>query len=395
MKRVLLTIGLGYGDEGKGLVTKFLCLQYPNSLVIRFNGGQQAGHTVYKDLGEFHMFSNFGSGTYTQNPTYWSKYCSFAPQPFIEEFQIIKSNQPQFYLDLKCPVTTHYDVLFNRVVEETRGKNRYGSCGLGFGSTMDRHFNSNLKFYVEHLFHDKRRKDILSSIRKYYRDKINKGTNFNFDDFDHDSEDIEFEICCDLISDLSKQEIVHLTEEKEIFHTTIWDTVIFEGAQGVLLDKNFGNFPFITKSNTTSKNALELVDRYLSPRELELFYVTRSYLTRHGNGHTMEGENELNLINTRNETNKNNKYQGNFRKGYLDIDLLNYSLDCDNFFSRGLRKNFVITCLDQLQDGLIPIYFNNERTRINHKILPTLLNESFHTTFISQSPLSEQIKSIL
>ncbi len=55
-------IGLGFGDEGKGITTDYLCSRANNPLVIRFSGGQQAGHTVVNKFGK-HTFSNFGSGT--------------------------------------------------------------------------------------------------------------------------------------------------------------------------------------------------------------------------------------------------------------------------------------------------------------------------------------------
>ena len=56
-------IGANYGDEGKGLITDYLCRQVENPLVIRFNGGAQAGHTVTTPEGIRHIFSHFGSGT--------------------------------------------------------------------------------------------------------------------------------------------------------------------------------------------------------------------------------------------------------------------------------------------------------------------------------------------
>ena len=68
-------IGLGFGDEGKGLITDYFCSKLKNPLVIRFSGGHQVGHTViYNDIR--HMFSNFGSGTLRNIPTYWSKFCT-------------------------------------------------------------------------------------------------------------------------------------------------------------------------------------------------------------------------------------------------------------------------------------------------------------------------------
>ncbi len=76
-------IGLGFGDEGKGVVTEYLCSQDPeHTVVVRFSGGQQAGHKVCKGDTE-HIFSNFGSGTLSGCPTYWSEHCTFGADQLL------------------------------------------------------------------------------------------------------------------------------------------------------------------------------------------------------------------------------------------------------------------------------------------------------------------------
>ena len=65
-----IVVGLGFGDEGKGITTDYLCSQNANSLVVRFSGGQQCGHNVC--LGELsHVHSNFGSGTLRGVPSFF------------------------------------------------------------------------------------------------------------------------------------------------------------------------------------------------------------------------------------------------------------------------------------------------------------------------------------
>lgn len=131
----MIVVGLGFGDEGKGLTTSFLCSQTKNPLVVRFNGGHQAGHTVvYKD--QRHVFSNFGSGTLQGVPTYWSEFCTFYPVTFLKEFELLSSVvDPVIFINPLCPVTTPFDVEDNRVYEETH---QHGSVGVGFGATLQR-----------------------------------------------------------------------------------------------------------------------------------------------------------------------------------------------------------------------------------------------------------------
>src|SRR5690606_12238557 len=103
-------IGIGFGDEGKGITTDFLCSRSRNPIVVRFSGGHQAGHTVVLN-GVRHVFSNFGSGTLRGAPTYWAKYCTVNPIGIINELDslIKKGITPKLYIDEKCPITTPYD----------------------------------------------------------------------------------------------------------------------------------------------------------------------------------------------------------------------------------------------------------------------------------------------
>src|SRR5262245_8541204 len=106
VKKAFIIVGLGFGDEGKGLATDYFCSRHKNALVIRFNGGQQAGHTVFFKSGRKHIFSNFGAGSLRGVPTYWSKYCTFSPGFFLDELKLLKIS-PKFFIDKCCPVTTH------------------------------------------------------------------------------------------------------------------------------------------------------------------------------------------------------------------------------------------------------------------------------------------------
>ena len=122
-----------------------------------------------------------------------------------------------------------------------------------------------------------------------------------------------------------------------------------------MLDMDFGFFPHVTRSNTTTKNAIAIY-----PAQ-EVYYVTRSYSTRHGNG-PLPNEQILELKNNEAETNKSHKYQGEFRTAPLSPELINYALDCDNNYSSKLKKNLVITCVDQY-DINIPELLTNLKVR--------------------------------
>jgi adenylosuccinate synthase len=137
--------------------------------------------------------------------------------------------------------------------------------------------------------------------------------------------------------------------------------LIFEGSQGLLLDQHYGFFPNVTRSNVGSKNILKLT------KELPKFFaVTRAYQTRHGNGPMTNESLSLSLLETIDETNRWNKYQGSFKTSVLDLDLLEYAVEKDHVLSNH-RDNLVITCLDQIEPPF----------KVTHK--NSLL--SFHTDY--------------
>jgi adenylosuccinate synthase len=388
-----IVIGSGFGDEGKGLATDHLCCHSQNPLVIRFNGGHQAGHTVVTAGKKRHVFSNFGAGTLRNAPSYWSAYCTFSLPSMLKEYEhlLTLGTSPVLYVDNRCPVTTHYDVLYNRVLESARGNGRHGSCGLGFGATIERHEAANICLYAGELLKADVCAGKLLSIRGYYRKRIEQA-GFDFDSLDHDAEDQRFMHYLDQLEKLVKQGAVSFVSESGILSSGQWSSFIFEGAQGILLDMDFGYFPHVTRSNTTSKNALAIIDRSLKGTisDAVIHYITRAYQTRHGQG-PMTNENAgIKLVNNHNETNSFNEHQGSFRTGALDLDQLNYALSCDNHFSRGLKKSLLVTCIDQLEDGELVFSENRELKRAHYSALPGLIGFSGNTLF-SMSDCAEKI----
>jgi len=86
MKNIKIVIGSNFGDEGKGLITDYFANQYPNGIVVRFNGGVQASHTVITPNSIRHMFSHFGSGTLSGLPTHLSEFFIANPIIFKKEY---------------------------------------------------------------------------------------------------------------------------------------------------------------------------------------------------------------------------------------------------------------------------------------------------------------------
>ncbi len=341
-----IVVGLGYGDEGKGITTDYLCNNSNTPLVIRFSGGHQAGHTVVLEDGTRHVFSSFGAGTLRGVPTFWSRYCTFYPIAFFNELNALleKDIIPEFYIDGLSIVTTPYDVLFNRTTEKN---NQHGSCGMGFGATVARNKFTPYKLYVKDLFFPVVLQQKLNAIKNYYENKSQI-------EFDEQVSRKMMDVYLKMLEDIKPY--LKIFSEKEFFEERIYENnftdLIFEGSQGILLDEDHGFFPNVTHAHTTSKNAMELIRKY-ELDDPQLFYVSRIYQTRHGNGYLSNEILDLNINENPNETNVYNDWQGHQRRSMLDLDMLEYALKTDDNYSFGMRKNLVFTCLDLLNGDIM------------------------------------------
>lgn len=361
-----IVIGLGYGDEGKGLTTDYLCRQAERPLVVRFSGGHQAGHTVVDEEGKRHVFSSIGAGSLAGADTYWSRYCAFAPENFWNEYTTLAAltPMPTLFVDALAQVTTPYDVFHNRASEKI---NAHGSCGMGFGATMERNETTPYRLYVQDLFYPSVMEQKLLAIGEYYRRKVHNPLLML---------DLKEAIAAFTEAVTRVLPLMEVVEEKVFLEKRIYqqgfDSLVFEGSQGILLDRDFGFFPNVTRAYTTSRNAMELIARYRLPIP-ELFYVTRAYQTRHGIGFLSNEGLPVHYRPNPKETNCYNEWQGHLRVAPLDLDLLNYALDADRNFSGTAPKNLVLTCLDQL-NGAMAASVGGQMRRFNEPtdVLPHL-----------------------
>lgn len=356
-------IGLGFGDEGKGLFTDYLCSQSINPLVIRFSGGQQAGHTVINN-GIRHVFSNFGAGTLRGAPSYFSKFCTIDPIGIINELSVLleKGIKPLLFIDAHCPVTTPYDIAYNQ------HNNKHGSCGVGVGDTINRE-ESYYSLTFGDLFYPWVLKTKLNLIKEFYSDH-------------HDVSLTNFLDCCDLIT-----HSIYINKTDGIPNNNY--NHIFEGSQGLLLDKNYGFFPHVTRSNTGTQNILPL----LGHETLSVYLITRAYQTRHGDGPLSNESIPHNISKNPRETNVNNHYQGELRIALLDVSLLEYAINKDDYLRTTKNKSLVITCLDHIQNEYrftyqnVIVYCKNEAEFIGK--IASILN--INNIYISASEDAKDI----
>lgn len=351
MNSARAVIGANFGDEGKGLMTDYLVTEHQSDLVIRFNGGAQAGHTVQLPDGRRHVFSHFGSGSFAGAATLLSRFFIVNPMIFTREYSELAIKLPEnmdVKIDANAPVTTPFDMLLNQLVEQKRGESRHGSCGLGIGETIERG-EKFLKLTAQHLTDETSLIGKLLAIRDTWVEirKQQLGLD-NSQDHILKSDVLIENYLNDVRFMIAQSIIVNGAETIQAAHNPV-----FEGAQGLLLDQDHEFFPHVTRSNTGIKNMLALAAE-ASIREVEVYYMTRAYLTRHGAGPLMD---ELPRLPWKivDETNISNDWQGSLRFANLNVDQLKKSIFDDlksNYSNIKIKPRIAITCLDQVSAPL-------------------------------------------
>ena len=325
--RARVVIGASFGDEGKGLVTDYLCATEGAGMVVRFNGGAQAGHTVVLPDGTRHVFRHFGSGSLAGAPTFLSQFFICNPLVGLKEAdQLLDLGlAPTLYAHPNCLVTTFADMMINQMREDARGDKRHGSVGVGIHETIRRSDIPELKITMSDLWNnislEKRMYEICGKYAEYRTGKKIEHPDVMIANF------IKF---CELFANAVHPLGIGQCKDP-----------VFEGAQGLLLDQdNKEYFPHLTHSKTGMHN-VRILCKQAGIDDIDAYYVSRTYLTRHGAGKL---PNEDPAMKYEDNTNAAHPYQGKLR--FAPIDAQDLKTRCA-YDAKGPFK-LVLTHCDQV-----------------------------------------------
>ena len=343
--RTIAVIGKNFGDEGKGFTCSRLASSLKNALIIKHNGGGQAGHTVEDPKGKWRFVHHqIGAGAEYHVPTLFAD--SFMPDLFqlgkeVKEFTELFGFRPILYSEKNVRVTTVEDVLLNMGAEVARGKNRHGSCGMGIEECVQRNA-AGYGITVEELAGWSKQDllDRLKQIRKEYterRAKIlgiypsNPYYEMLYNETVLENFVIEVKVNVNLLT-LVDADRKWLEEFQHL---------IFETGQGLLLDQdNEAYAPHLTSSKTGIHNSAIFLEKRGLFLE-EAIYVTRPYVTRHGNGPLPCEVDPSELPGVGEDlTNRPNEWQGTLR--YAKHESL------EAFFAPVLRDRDYVDCLEHM-----------------------------------------------
>lgn len=391
-ERIAVVCDLGYGDAGKGAFVDFLARQTDGScFVVRNNGGPQASHNVITPDGKHHCFRTIGSGHFAGARTL------LGPGMFVnfEEIdrEIRELNQlgysmsdsyTRLYIHESCFVLTPVHAAINQLREELRGENKHGSCGYGIGEIQRMRHSSTADTSLlkttswvrgstpDDIYHWLR---ILAAVLL-----VNLTEEFEVIPQDHKI----IKYLHDDVSLKNHAEAIYRTARCcSLISTSAWHVIlesdryiIFEGAQGVLLDETFGFAPYTTWSDTTTWNIwdmMQVLDDSNSSSSIHRYGLMRSYMTRHGAGpfitHVPGMADKIPA-----EHNHWNKFQEDFKAGWLDLVAIRYALDvcanidslvvshCDTITKLGfpIRVANLYHTMDQTHSVINNIAFNEE-----------------------------------
>ncbi len=316
--KVDVLLGLQWGDEGKGKIVDVLAPKY--DVVARFQGGPNAGHTLEFD-GIKHVLHQIPSGIFREDTkNIIGNGVVLDPTVFkteIEKLQKYNLNvKANLFISKKATLIIPTHRLLDQAYEKAKGEHKIGSTLKGIGpSYQDKIGRQGLRVG-----------DILAET---FKEKFKKLTDIHFEILK--AHDIEFnwsELESQFLESVSFLKQFNLIDSEYFINDELkkGSSILAEGAQGSLLDIDFGSYPFVTSSSTVSAGACTGLG--VSPKNIgEVYGIFKAYSTRVGSGpfptELLDSEGEK----LRKEGNEFGSTTGRPRRcGWIDLPSLKYSI---------------------------------------------------------------------
>lgn len=272
-----LLLGLQWGDEGKGKIVDVLTQNY--DIIARFQGGPNAGHTLEFD-GIKHVLRTIPSGIFHKNSiNLIGNGVVMDPVVFIKELEGLEQYNIDYTKNLFVSRKTHLILPTHRLLdaasEASKGKAKIGSTLKGIGPTyMDKTGRNGIRVGDLEM-------DDWQEKYRALADKHEAMLHFYDVDIQYDLADLEAEFFAAIET---LKNLTFIDSEEYLFQAQkSGKTILAEGAQGSLLDIDFGTYPFVTSSNTTAAGACTGLG--IPPNKVnDVFGIFKAYTTRVGSG---------------------------------------------------------------------------------------------------------------
>ena len=277
MGKSVIIIGTQWGDEGKGKVVDMLTDRV--DAVVRFQGGHNAGHTVVID-GEKTILHLIPSGILRADTAcFIGNGVVVSPEALIEELDMLEEKgvpaRDRLRLSGACPLILPYHISLDLAREKARGAQAIGTTGRGIGPAYEDKV-ARRALRVADLLHRERFAAKLGEVLDYHNFVLTKYYKADALDFQQilDQQMTYVETLAPMVTDVA--EAIYNFHQRDA-------NVLFEGAQGTLLDIDHGTYPYVTSSNTTA--GFGATGAGSGPRCIDyVLGITKAYTTRVGSG---------------------------------------------------------------------------------------------------------------
>ncbi|OUS26764.1 adenylosuccinate synthase [Gammaproteobacteria bacterium 45_16_T64] len=277
MGKNVVILGTQWGDEGKGKIVDLLTDRV--ACVVRFQGGHNAGHTLVID-GVKTALHLIPSGILRDNvKCLIGNGVVVAPDALLKEIAMLEDRgvpvRDRLHISPACPLILPYHVALDQAREIARGKAKIGTTGRGIGPAYeDKVARRGLR--LGDIYHRERFASKLGEVLDYH--------NFALKHY-YKVDTIDFQKVLDETLAMGEQIKEMVTDVTEVLHQhrKAGDNILFEGAQGTLLDIDHGTYPFVTSSNTSAGGTA--TGSGFGPLYLDyVLGITKAYTTRVGSG---------------------------------------------------------------------------------------------------------------
>ena len=369
-----VVLGAQWGDEGKGKVTDFFASTA--DYVVRFQGGNNAGHTIVVGENKIALSLTPSGVLYPNCTPVIGSGCVVDVGFLKQELEMLNEkniNTDKLVISANAHVVMPYHKLLDELIEESLGENKIGTTKKGIGPCYaDKIQRKGIR--IQDLLDET---NFEIKVRKNIED-VNLTLTKIYDHSPLVVDDIldEFSTYKDIVTN-------HVADASLLIANAIKNkkTILFEGAQGTLLDIDHGTYPFVTSSNTSSGNAA--IGSGVGPKNIDrIVGVTKAYISRVGSGPFLtEQKNEIGdyLIEKGAEF---GVVTGRRRRcGWLDLISLKYSVRVNSLTELFITKLDVLSGLEELK--LCVGYKDNDEVITDYPFNQNVLNtaEPVYETF--------------
>ena len=369
-----VVLGAQWGDEGKGKVTDFFASTA--DYVVRFQGGNNAGHTIVVGENKIALSLTPSGVLYPDCTPVIGSGCVVDIGFLKQELEMLNEkniNTDKLVISANAHVVMPYHKLLDELIEESLGENKIGTTKKGIGPCYaDKIQRKGIR--IQDLLDET---NFEIKVRKNIED-VNLTLTKIYDHSPLVVDDIldEFSTYKDIVTN-------HVADTSLLIANAIKNkkTILFEGAQGTLLDIDHGTYPFVTSSNTSSGNAA--IGSGVGPKNIDrIVGVTKAYISRVGSGPFLtEQKNEIGdfLIEKGAEF---GVVTGRRRRcGWLDLISLKYSVRVNSLTELFITKLDVLSGLEELK--LCVGYKDNDEVITDYPFNQNVLNtaEPVYETF--------------